>query len=347
MNDRQKTALRAAVLVHEQMAGRGGPTRSIYLPEHSWENILRLKRQIERAQQRRWLRAAEVLARELADCLRYLPRELENAARAVAIPAQPAHLSTPSEIFRDLLAMDEEFDEIETDLKTHEICATTETIVLEGIRLGAFQIRLDWQQLGRGHHPYRVVALDPHPAARNEDVTHPHVQGEQLCEGEGRAAIAAALAECRLSDFFLLVSQLLHTYGRGNAYVELSHWEGVPCDDCGQSVDEDERYYCHRCDNTLCDSCAATCEQCQRSYCAACLQKWPTCGWDYCASCLRACPVCSKRFCEDCREGDLCRSCYEQQRQEEPEDDLREDERQSQQAGLAAQDGRASACITA
>ena len=100
---------------------------------------------------------------------------------------------------------------------------------------GPFEIRLDWRQLGSAT-PYRVVALDPHPAAKDTDVTHPHVQEEQLCEGEGRSAVRAALAEGRLYDFFLLVSQLLHTYGRGSAYVELDNWDGIPCDDCNAPV---------------------------------------------------------------------------------------------------------------
>lgn len=338
MDDQQRTALRASLLIHQHRATCLAPGDAIYLPQHSWQNIVRLKRQIERAASRGWRSAAQSLARDLADSLRYMSRELENAARTIETHLQPVNLSTPSEIFRDLLAIHQEFDEVTIDLKTHEICATTDRIVLEDIPLGAFQIRLDWQRLGGTRHPYRVVALDPHPAARNDEVIHPHVQGEQLCEGEGRSAIAAALAECRLLDFFLLVSQVLHTYGRGNAYVELTAWRGVPCDDCGQNVDEDERYVCHHCDSTLCDSCAGTCEHCQQSFCTSCLHKCPACGWDYCRSCLRTCPVCRKQFCEDCREGDLCRSCHHQQNQEEPEDDSQEDQWQPEPAERVAQE---------
>ena len=179
----------------------------------------------------------------------------------------PARLSaasrSASDIYRDILALDDEFEEVEIDLDEHELSVTTDRIVLEDIDLGPFEIRLDWQRLGASS-AYRVVALDPNPAARSDDVTHPHVQDEQLCEGEGRAAIRAALAEGRLYDFFLLVSQLLHTYGRGSAYVELDDWDGVPCDDCGGSVDEDDRYYCQRCGATLCGSCSVTCQGCGR-----------------------------------------------------------------------------------
>jgi len=114
----------------------------------------------------------------------------------------------------------EEFEEVSIDLDEHALSVTTDCIVLEYMSFGRFEIRLDWRRLGDAQ-PYRVVALDSNPAAKSEDITHSHVQDEQACEGEGRAAIRAALAECRLYDFYLLVSQLLHTYGRGSAYVEL------------------------------------------------------------------------------------------------------------------------------
>ena len=129
--------------------------------------------------------------------------------RSLGLPA------SVSAIYLDLRALESEFEEVEIDLKTHELVVTTDAIELDGVLLGEFQIRLTWTDIGDSSPPYRVVALDPHPSARRDDVTHPHVQDEQLCEGEGRTAIAAALADSRFHDFFLLVNRLLHTYGRG------------------------------------------------------------------------------------------------------------------------------------
>ena len=48
---------------------------------------------------------------------------------------------------------------------------------------------------------YRVIALDPHPATKSESITHPHVQDERLCEGEGHAAIAAGWPKAGFSTF--------------------------------------------------------------------------------------------------------------------------------------------------
>ncbi len=79
-------------------------------------------------------------------------------------------LPTEGEIFRDILGLQAEFDEVELVPDSGEIRVTVGPIVLEDIDLGRFQICLDW--LGTGSaSPYRVVALDPHPASSNDAVT--------------------------------------------------------------------------------------------------------------------------------------------------------------------------------
>jgi hypothetical protein len=326
MDPINKTALRAAVLIHEQLASGKRQDTPLYLPEYSWTNIQRLRRHIDLARRHGWHRAASRLNEDLANMLDNCRHELENTLRALKSRSTERPASSASDIYRDILALRDEFEELEIELDKHEISVTTDRIVLEDLNFGPFQIRLDWHSLG-STHAYRVVALDPHPAAKSDDVTHPHVQDEQLCEGEGRSAIRAALAECRLHDFFLLVCQLLHTYGRGSAYVELENWNGVPCDECGDSLNEDDRYYCHRCDATLCSSCSASCQGCGESHCSGCLSPCAACGYEYCSSCLATCPECHKRFCEDCCEEGLCLSCHQEQHNEEHEHDSSENAR--------------------
>jgi len=50
--NQKKTALRAAMLIHEHMTGHGFQADLPYLPEYSWNNIQRLQRQVQRAQDR-------------------------------------------------------------------------------------------------------------------------------------------------------------------------------------------------------------------------------------------------------------------------------------------------------
>ena len=326
MDPINKTALRAAVLIHEQLAGLQGQNVPICLPTYYWASAEKLQRGIDLALQRGWHQAAKRLTEDLAGTLEGCRRELESALRAIQSHSVERRGCSASDIYRDILALENEFDEVDIELAEHKLSVTTDRIVLEDLNFGAFEIRLDWRRLGSSP-AYRVVALDPHRAAKSDNVTHPHVQDQQLCEGEGRAAVRAALAESRLYDFFLLISQLLHTYGRGSAYVELDNWDGVPCDDCGESVDEDERHYCQRCESTLCGSCSVSCRGCGESYCSNCLSKCAACGCEHCSSCLTTCRVCRKQFCEDCCEAGLCQRCHDKQLNEEHEHDPSENAR--------------------
>ena len=322
-----KPALRAAVAIHEQMVEDKRHDVSLYLPEYSWYRVQRLQRQIELARQHHWRRAVAHLTEDLASTLGDCRLEVESALRALQSRPTKRPVSSASDIYRDILALSDEFEDVKIDMDAHELSVTTDCIELEHVTLGDFRIRLDWQLIDNSAQPYRIVALDPNPAATRSDVTHPHIQDEQLCEGEGRAAIRAALAGCRLHDFFMLVSQLLHTYGRGSGYVELDNWDGASCADCGDSMSHDDAYGCQRCGSEVCDDCRQLCGTCEESFCSGCLDRCSKCDIKFCSSCLAKCPVCGKEFCEDCREDDLCHSCHQDQSNEESENDLSENTR--------------------
>ena len=89
----------------------------------------------------------------------------------------------------------------------------------------------------------------PIPLRSNEDVTHPHVSDEAVCEGDGRVPIRKALEQGRLLDFFVIVRNLLQTYNSGSPFVSLDDWEGIRCADCGASAGEDERWTCVKCES--------------------------------------------------------------------------------------------------
>jgi hypothetical protein len=314
MNAIERDALRAAMLVREQLAAPCPPRRPIHLSQYHWNEAQRLQRLIEQAHRRVWRRAAASLTADLAGMLENFRRELGWAIEGLEDRKAPRQIAAAADLYRDILALHDEFDRVEINVKEHVLRVTTERIVLEDVSLGRFEICLDWRDLGKPS-PYRVVALDPNPSATDIDVTHPHVRSERLCEGEGIRPIAATLAEGRLLDFFRLVSQILHNYGRGSAYVELDDWEGESCSDCGRMIRPDDRYYCNRCGITLCESCDIFCESCQESYCTGCMGTCAGCQKDACRNCLATCPKCKRQFCEDCRAeaGNLCHECVEKQ----------------------------------
>jgi hypothetical protein len=345
-----KSALRAAVLIHEHVAVPYPPRRPIHLSDYHWNEAQRLVRQIELAYRRGWRRAVESLNTDLTQMLTNFQRELGWAITGLRDRKTPPRIATVADMYHDILALHDEFDHVAINVKEHTLRVTTDRVVLDDVRLGRFEIVLDWRDLGK-HPPYRVVALDPNPAAADSEVTHPHVRNEGLCEGEGIRPIAAALAEGRLLDFFNLVSQILHNYGRGSGYVELDDWEGVSCEDCGCTTRPDERYCCNRCGITLCESCDIYCEHCHESYCSGCMGTCAGCQHEVCSYCLAECPKCKRSFCKNCRkqEGNLCHECFENQQPAKEKPDVPQPHETQEQPPRQSRSGRRrqAACTAA
>ena len=132
---------------------------------------------------------------------------------------------------------------------------TTEPITLQGIYLGPFEIRLDWASHAGDDCAYRVIANEPHPAESRENVTHPHVMDEILCEGHSRHAIRQALAQRPAAGLLHARGQRPADLQRGKPVRGARVWHGAACSDCGAVVDEDDRYVCQKCDETICAGC--------------------------------------------------------------------------------------------
>jgi len=80
-------------------------------------------------------------------------------------------------IFADLIQIEDEFGELNFDFEAKTISVTTDPITLEDISFGSFEIRLFVDQMSKlyGESPYKIIALEPNPAATDSSVTHPHV----------------------------------------------------------------------------------------------------------------------------------------------------------------------------
>ena len=311
----QRALFRTAEAVRDILAKEIRPAP--FLPQARWKELEKLARQIEYCRRRALKRARRVLDTDWESGVAALAGMLTSQLAERRLERRK--IPSLREIHDDLAALREEFEDFDCDFGAGTISVTTEAITLNGVSLGPFQIRLDWRDL-TDRSPYRVIALDPRPAASNEAVTHPHVQDERLCEGDGREAIEMALAQGRLGDFFLIVLQLLRTYAQGQAYIELSRWAGAACSDCGVQVDDNERYYCDRCDAELCGECSSNCEQCGSGFCSACIKACEACRQSYCEACLTTCSGCAAKCCDGCLDERLCSAC-QAEKEEEPNDE--------------------------
>ena len=310
----QKRVWRAATRVHQQLIQQ---RYQVSLSAFGDSPIHRLRSRLYKARERKWRGAAKRCMAQLQQSIEQASRQLQSLhqdCKSALAQTAPASIG---EIYSDLLTLEEEFSEV-SFTPSGEIVAVTEPIVLEGVYLGPFAINLNIDQLGSSQQPYQVDALDPHPAACADDVTHPHVQGGGLCEGEGRASIRQALQAGRMLDFFVLVLQVLRNYGVGQAYVEIDDWDGVRCPDCGALTNDDTHVACYSCDHYSCNECMSFCDSCDCPFCTEHIGSCDQCDDNVCRDCLKRCKKCEANLCASCFTDPLCEKCYEKQNPKQP-----------------------------
>ena len=322
MTLKEKQLLRLAIAIREQLSTRPSTTARVELPTAIWQHSENLLRRMRRARQHGWQLAAQRLQRDLRETLHRLRSELTLIDRMLEPSRNESHSASAGDIYADLAALHEEFDEVSFDRRGRTFSVSTEPIELEGVYLGPFEIRLDWSDLVEGHpYNYRVTALDANPAAANDSVTHPHVQDEIVCEGEGRQPIRKALKQGRLFDFFVIVANLLRTYNSDSPHVSLADWHGVECADCGTTVCDDERSTCQRCVATLCGECHFFCPGCDGIFCSGCVTRCEGCDENHCGVCLKHCAGCHAENCQGCLDDhERCPDCHDQETQETNEE---------------------------
>jgi len=256
------------------------------------DQLSKESRKMSIALQRTWLAAADRCRVCVGNRLGELSYSISKVQKLTAAPQKKT--TTISVIVGELRQLQDEFGDVEFDKSENTISVVTESITLEGITLGPFKIQLELNKLDQlySNSPYRVIALDPNPAATDSSITHPHVNAEKLCEGEGSAAIRAAIEEGRICDFFTLVRSILNTYGADSPYVPLDDWNGTSCYDCGYIVSSEDRYFCYRCEHDYCLDCSSYCNKCEETICLGCGGQCSGCEEFLCLNCVSKCQEC-------------------------------------------------------
>ena len=119
----------------------------------------------------------------LENKLRDLPYAIEQALQMMTHAR--GHLPSPDKFSRICGSFRMSSDVSNVTFKTNGLEVFTDPIVLEETFLGDFEIRLEIEKLAelRDSSAFQIIAVDPHPAATNDNVTHPHVSEEYLCAG--------------------------------------------------------------------------------------------------------------------------------------------------------------------
>ena len=281
---------------------------------------------------RGWLSAAQRCCKNVNNLLGEVAYSLPRVRPLVEKPQK--EVPKLSLLLDELDALEKEFGDIEFDASKNTISVVTEPITLEDIYLGPFKIQLELNKLDQLYYssPYCVIALEPNPAATDDGVTHPHVSGEKLCEGDGSAAIKAALEDGRICDFFTIARSILNTYSPDSPYVALHDWDSTTCYDCGYTMSSEDSYFCEYCEHDYCSDCSTYCRRCEETVCLGCSGQCSYCEEMLCRNCVSGCEECGELFCQSCLEDDLCPNCKEEKENEneQQETEINESENTSQ-----------------
>lgn len=318
MTEKDERLWRLACAIQEQWTTNQAGGEMIDLPVAAWEELQKVTRQLRLVRRKYWRLAEATLSNDLHRLLHQVQSELLAIENNLTQPLLINRSSSLADIHADLNALEVEFGKISFDRRARTLSVTTEPIELDEVFLGPFEIRLNWATMSDPYgRRYRIIALDPHPAASNDSVTHPHVQSENLCEGDGHQPILAALKQGRLLDFFLLIANILRTYNSSSPYISLEDWHGVDCTECGNTIHDEENWNCERCGTTLCDGCVHSCYGCESSLCSDCIVSCSGCQDYFCNSCLKVCSHCESDFCSGClHDNEICTDCHERQTEE-------------------------------
>jgi hypothetical protein len=211
MTRRNRQLERAAARLHEHFGARQGDVPVLELPSGVWTECHCVLEQTAKAKAHGWINAARRTQQRLGPALQTLLDRLTALRQAAHEPHTHKYRPGLADIYRDLFALQDEFVDVQYDRRRDQLSVTTEEIVFDALNLGPFEIVLECSRLGRVS-PYQVIALDANPAGTDSRTTHPHVQDDVLCAGDGHAAIERSLDQGQIYDFFLLVRQVFDTY---------------------------------------------------------------------------------------------------------------------------------------
>jgi hypothetical protein len=301
---------RLAGRLAERIARLQRPDRSIVFDNALWFRARGLKSRLDSISEQNWQVAGEHLRWQLVSTIQRLHAGLGTILRDLPAGGRIPVLPNQHQMYEELLAVQDEFEDFDFDVRRRTLSVTTDEITLEDVALGRFRILLDVTSLGSASC-FRVSAKTPNYSASRSDVTHPHVLDDYLCEGDADAPLDCALRTGRLGDFFQIVQQTLKTYNAESAYASLDNWEDTTtCHSCGDSVPEHSTRYCDRCSADTCQDCSRSCPHCGDSACDYCIDRCPGCEEQSCGSCLQSCQRCQLLHCPDCLTESSCEACH-------------------------------------
>jgi hypothetical protein len=193
------------------------------------------------------------------------------------------------------------------DFSNDELSVEMGPFELEGVYFGNFIATFSMRRFCtlRGESIPSVKAVEPNCPADDYDneYSHPHVKGNEICLGQGRYPLASAVAEGRLQDCFEIIRSVLSTYNGNDPFAPIIRWTGSKCAVCGGYFDQDhDGSICNICNKTYCKDCVRQCCPASDFVCYRCSPprfSCRYCGKALCSECVVICERCKHYLCSD------------------------------------------------
>lgn len=202
-------------------------------------------------------------------------------------------------------------------LDRNELRFQVESVTIEDVELGDFQIEMDLY-FRDGFMNIGINSLS-NPQLDNP---HPHIRGGDPCLGEASACLQSAWETGDITSVVDIMEGYLRSYNENSAYKKIYEILGVTCKDCGHEDDDmsncdgcDEpsccQSNCEICEIYRCSACEdmSSCDSCNKSICHGCSNTCSFCDTICCENCIYRCEDCDAEICDSCRTDDLCESC--------------------------------------
>lgn len=187
---------------------------------------------------------------------------------------------------------------------------------------GQFDIALNLTKFeARVPRPYLCIAVTPQNLP-GSNITHPHVDGGNMCEGNAVDVIPKVLDAGDFYSFFLIVNQTLSNYNPGSPFIHLEEFvrlkesgetgDEPSCVVCGEPISESDETVCFACSRSChMDDCEMWCRVIDEHICNNCL--------DYARSRGHACGSCGHIGEPEClvREDPVCNMCGERMNEDD------------------------------
>jgi hypothetical protein len=191
LNVNKKLLLRTAERIRGCMHQAQSQTAEIQLPDHYWDECRALSQRVRLARSRGWHNAAAALAESLRYPLCQCLEQLNDLCNRWISGRPTESIAAVRDVFADLEALLDEFDDLSFDLSEAVLSVTTAPIVLEDILLGRFQEKAHERPLPDLEPAAQEAAAASAAAARESAEETSSTTASILPHGLGQASVLA------------------------------------------------------------------------------------------------------------------------------------------------------------